>query len=102
MGRREIELRDILADAMGAARITGGQVRQLMPVYGDRLGLAYQVIRGQQIRQMGRAIAVTAIVATISGAVAAMVAERLIAHRQVSEEAAESEEPVKSDAAFTG
>ena len=111
MGRREIELRDAMANALAAARVSGGQFRQLVPIYSDRLGLAYQVMRGEQIRRMGRAIAVTAIIATIGGAAAAMVAERLIAHRRadeavaeeaVTEESATAKEAIKSDAAFRG
>ncbi|MFF5295852.1 hypothetical protein [Paractinoplanes globisporus] len=105
MGRREIELRDAMANALAAARVSGGQFRQLVPIYSDRLGLAYQVMRGEQIRRMGRRwIAITAIVATVSGAAAAVVAERMIAHRR-SDEAAESEakdESVTSEAAFSG
>ncbi|MFI5897758.1 hypothetical protein ACIA5D_47500 [Actinoplanes sp. NPDC051513] len=105
MGRRDIELRDAMAGALTAAKVSGGQFRQLMPIYGDRLGLAYQVMRGQQIRRMGRALAVTAVVAAVGGAVAAVVAERFIAHRkgaEVGEEAATPEEVTQSEAAFTG
>jgi hypothetical protein len=105
MGRRDIELRDAMAGAWSAAKVSGGQFRQLVPVYGDRLGLAYQVMRGQQLRRAGRVIAVTAIIATISGAAAAVLAERLLAHRrpaEVGEEAAAPEEVTKSEAAFTG
>jgi hypothetical protein len=100
-----MELRDAMAGAWTAAKVSGGQFRQLVPVYSDRLGQAYQVMRGRQIRRMGRAIAMTAIFATIGGAVAAVVAERLLAHRtpaEVGEEPAPAEEVTKSPAAFTG
>src|SRR5690242_961740 len=111
MGRREIELRDAVANAWTAARVSGGQFKQLVPIYSDRLGLAYQVMRGQQIRRVRRTVAVTALIAAIGGAAAAMVAERLLAHRTPSETGEEAapeaateaapEEAVQSDAAFT-
>ncbi|WP_433383877.1 hypothetical protein ACQPZX_22580 [Actinoplanes sp. CA-142083] len=115
MGRREIELRDALAGAWTAARISGGQFRQLVPVYADRMGLAYQVMRGQQIQRRRRAIAVTAILATLGGAAAAVVAARLIGNRtseeavaatdeavaKVDEAVADEAAAVKSEATFT-
>ena len=102
--RREIELRDAMAGAMAAARVSGGQFRALVPVYGGRLGVALQVMRGQQIRRR-RAVVLTAIVATIGGAAAAVAVERMIAHRRppepVAEEATEVVDNVKSESAFT-
>jgi len=105
MGTREIELRDALAGAWAAARVSGGQFRALVPVYGGRLGVALQVMRGQQIRQRRRTVALAAIVATISGAAAAVAVERMVAHRGPiepgTEQAAEAIDKVKSEAAFT-
>jgi len=105
MGKREIELRDAMASAWAAARFSGGQFRALVPVYGGRLGVALQVMRGEQIRQRRRTVAMAAIVATITGAAAAFAVERMVAHRDSAEPAAEpAAEPiqnVKSDAAFT-
>jgi len=105
MGKREIQLSDAMASAWAAARITGGQFRALVPVYGGRLGVAMQVMRGQQVRQRRRTVAMAAIVATISGAAAAFAVERMIAHREPAESgdepATEALENVKSEAAFT-
>jgi hypothetical protein len=109
MGKREIELRDAMASAWAAARISGGQFRSLVPVYGSRMGVALQVMRGRQIRRQRRAVALTAIVATITGAVAAVVVERMLAHREppgpaepVTEPAAEAiGEVTPETAAFT-
>ena len=110
MGKREIELRDAMAGAWAAARFSGGQFRALVPVYGGRLGVALQVMRGQQIRQRRRTVAMAAIVATLSGAAAAFAVERMIAHREpptepgtepAAEPATEVVDNVKSDAAFT-
>lgn len=103
MRRREIELRDAMAGAWSAARVSGGQFKQLVPIYAGRMGLAYQIMRGQRVQRAGRTIALTAVVATVAGAVVAIVAERLIAHRTkeiAAEEAAT--EPAPSEAAFTG
>lgn len=103
MGKREIELRDAMASAWAAARISGGQFRALVPVYGGRLGVAAQVMRGRQIRQRRRTVAMAAIVATITGAAAAFAVERMVAHRDSPEPASEPAEAVgtKSEAAFT-
>ena len=109
MGTRQIELRDAMAGAWAAARVSGGQFRALVPVYGGRLGVALQVMRGQQIRQRRRTVALAAIIATISGAAAAFAVERMIAHRettepaaeQVAEAATEAIDNAKSEAAFT-
>ncbi|MCU7730430.1 hypothetical protein ODJ79_42500 [Actinoplanes sp. KI2] len=105
MGKREIELRDAMAAAWAAARVTGGQFRALVPVYGSRMGVALQVMRGREIRQRRRAVTLTAIAATIVGAAAAVAVERVIAHREsaepVTEQAAEAIENVKAEAAFT-
>ena len=105
MGTREIELRDAMAGALAAARVSGGQFRALVPVYGGRLGVALQVIRGQQIRQRRRTVALAALVATISGAAAAVAVERLVAHRGPAgpgtEQAAEAVDNAKPEAAFT-
>ena len=108
MGKREIELRDAMASALAAARVSGGQFRALVPVYGGRLGVALQVMRGQQIRQRRRTVALAAIVATISGAAAAFAVERMIAHREpaepagpAAEAATEAVDNAKSEAAFT-
>ncbi|GIE98463.1 hypothetical protein [Paractinoplanes rishiriensis] len=89
--RRELELRDAMADAWAAARVTGGQFRQLGPVYADRLGLAYQVLRGRQLRRMGKAFALTAVLAAVGGAATALIAERALAARRTPEE-----EPVEA------
>jgi hypothetical protein len=70
--------------------VSGGQFRQLVPVYSDRLGLAYQVMRGQRRRRASRAIALAAIIATVGGAAGAILAERFIAHRQPPELATET------------
>ncbi|GAA2650629.1 hypothetical protein [Paractinoplanes durhamensis] len=75
MGRRDYEPWDAMADAGTAARTTGGQFRQLVPVYSDRAGFAYQVMRGQRVRRRGlRAVAVTAVVAAVGGALTALAA----------------------------
>jgi hypothetical protein len=109
MRRREIELRDAMAGAWAAARVSGGQFRQLVPVYSDRLGLAYQIMRGQQRRRASRAIVLAAIIATVGGAAGAVLAERLIAHRQPPEpttetsdtEIAADEAPARQESTFT-
>ena len=102
MGRRDIELRDAMAGAWSAAKVSGGQFRQLVPVYSNRMGLAYQVMLGQQVQRRGRrAILVSTLVAIIGGAAVAVAAERMIAHRK--EAAAEETEPATEPvAAFTG
>jgi hypothetical protein len=102
MGRREIELRDAMAGAWAAAKVSGGQFRQLVPVYSNRMGLAYQVMLGQQVQRRGRrAILVSTLVAIIGGAAVAVAAERMIAHRKTA--AAEETEPATEPvAAFTG
>jgi hypothetical protein len=87
-----MELRDAMADAFAAARMTGGSFRQLAPVYADRMNLAYQVMRGRQVRRMGRALAVTAAIAAVGGAATALVSDRLIAARRTSEPAPEAAE----------
>src|SRR3954447_173654 len=103
MGKREIELRDAMASAWAAARISGGQFRALVPVYGSRMGLALQVMHGRQIRQRRRAVTVTAIAAMIAGAAAAVAVERMIAHREspepVTDQTAEASDTVPSEAA---
>jgi hypothetical protein len=104
MGKREIELRDAMASSWAAARLSGGQFRALVPVYGGRLGVALQVMRGQQIRQRRRTVAMAAIVATISGAAAAFAIERMIAHREPAGTGTEPATEVvdtTSEAAFT-
>ncbi|GIF21882.1 hypothetical protein BJ973_002209 [Actinoplanes tereljensis] len=102
MGRREYELRDAMSDAWAAARVTGGRFARLAPVYGDRMGLAYQVMLGQRARRRSRrAIAVTALVATLGGALAALAAERYFGHRFEESAAEESPAPAPQDAAFT-
>src|SRR4051812_42036935 len=101
MGRREIELRDAMAGALAAARVSGGQFRLLVPVYSDRIGLAYRVMRGHKVRRTGRRMALTAIVATVSGAVVAVAAERLLAHREPAAPVdTQDEVPAQSEAAF--
>jgi hypothetical protein len=90
--RRELELRDAMADAWAAARVTGGQFRRLGPVYADRFGLAYQVLlRGRQRRRMGTAFTLTALVAAAGGAATALIAERVLAARRTL-----AEEPVEA------
>jgi hypothetical protein len=105
MGTREIELRDAMAGAWAAARISGGQFRALVPVYGGRLGVALQVMRGRQIRERRRTVALAALVATISGAAAAVAVERMVAHRvpagPATEQAAEAIDNAKPEAAFS-
>ncbi|WP_030443254.1 hypothetical protein [Actinoplanes subtropicus] len=109
MGKREIELRDAVAGALASARISGGQFRALMPVYGTRLGVALRVMRGEQIRRRRRTLAMAAIVATISGAAAAVAIERVFIHGASSSEPAPepatdaAAEPLntRQEAAFT-
>jgi hypothetical protein len=86
-----MELSDAMADAWAAARMTGGSFRQLAPIYGERMGLAYKVMRGQQIRRMGRTLALTAAIAAVGGAAVAMLSERAIAHRTATTEPADAE-----------
>jgi hypothetical protein len=98
MGRRDIELRDALAGAWTAAKVSGEQFRQLVPVYSNRMGLAYQVMLGEQVRRRGRRqLVVSTVVATVAGAALAVAAERMIAHRQEAS-APQQTEPA---AAFT-
>jgi len=80
-----------MADAWAAARMTGGSFRQLAPIYGERMGLAYKVMRGQEIRRMGRTLALTAAIAAVGGAAVAMLSERAIAHRNATTEPADAE-----------
>ena len=102
MGRRDYELSDAMGDAWTAARVTGGRFRRLVPVYGDRFGLAYQVIRGERVRRQGlRLLTGTALIAAAGGAVLALAAERFVGHRAAQEEPAE-QTPAPSEAAFTG
>lgn len=100
-----MELRDAIDNAVAAARASGGEFRQLVPVYANRAGLALQVMRGEDLRRTGRTIAITAIAATITGGVIAIMAERLLAHRGsgVTDSAtSDTETPTTNEAAFTG
>ncbi|GIM95915.1 hypothetical protein [Paractinoplanes toevensis] len=102
MGRRDYELRDAMSDAWTAARVTGGRFVRLAPMYGDRMGLAYQVMLGQRVRRRSRrAIALTAVVATLGGALAALAAERFFGHRAEEAPTEESPAPASQAAAFT-
>src|SRR5689334_12057837 len=93
MTKNDIDMRDALAAAWAGARVACGQARSLGPAYADRAGLAYQVLRGRQLRSDRRMIALTAFVAGVAGMCAGAIAATVVAVRRTEAESAPQPEP---------
>jgi hypothetical protein len=102
MARKEIQLRDAMAAGWAAARLTGGRFARLGPVYADRAGLAYEVLRGRQIRRSHRPLLLIALAGATAGAVAVLGATVVVRRYQDTVDGSEDTEQAAAGEAAAG